>query len=81
MNVLSIGNSFSEDATRYLHEIARADGERVNTANLYIGGCSLETHYKNMTSGDRAYKLQYNGQNTGFSYHWTTRFKIEVGTL
>lgn len=66
MNILSIGNSFSEDATRYLHEIARADGEIVNTANLYIGGCSLETHYKNMTSGDRAYELQYNGQNTGF---------------
>ena len=66
MNILSIGNSFSEDATRYLHEIARADGEILNTANLYIGGCSLETHYKNMISGDRAYELQYNGQNTGF---------------
>ena len=66
MNILSIGNSFSEDATRYLHEIARAEGEEINTANLYIGGCSFEMHYENMLSGARAYELQYNGQNTGF---------------
>ena len=26
MNILAIGNSFSEDATRYLHGVARADG-------------------------------------------------------
>ena len=66
MRTLSIGNSFSEDATRYIHKIARADGKRVNTANLYIGGCSLERHYNNMLSGDRVYELQYNGENTHF---------------
>ena len=27
MNLLAIGNSFSEDATRYLHGVALADGE------------------------------------------------------
>lgn len=27
MKILTIGNSFSEDATRYLHEIAAAAGE------------------------------------------------------
>lgn len=66
MNVLAIGNSFSEDATRYLHQIARADGERINVVSLYIGGCSLERHYRNMLSDLRAYELQYNGQKTGF---------------
>ena len=66
MNVLAIGNSFSEDATRYLHQIARADGENVQVVSLYIGGCSLERHYRNMLSGERAYELQYNGQKTGF---------------
>ena len=66
MNILSIGNSFSEDATRYLHEIAKSEGQEINTANLYIGGCSLEMHHKNTLSGARAYELQYNGQNTGF---------------
>lgn len=67
MNILAIGNSFSEDATHYLHELARADGKNVQVVNLYIGGCSLERHYRNMLSNERAYELQYNGHNTGFS--------------
>ena len=66
MNVLCIGNSFSMDATHYLHAIARADGERLKVADLYIGGCSLERHYRNMLSGEREYTLDYNGQHTGF---------------
>ncbi len=66
MNVLAIGNSFSEDATRYLHNIARADGESLSVTNLYIGACSLERHYRNMLSGESAYVLQSNGHNTGF---------------
>lgn len=66
MNILAIGNSFSEDATRYLHGIANADGQPCSVANLCIGGCSLDRHYRNMLSGKNAYELQYNGNNTGF---------------
>lgn len=66
MNILSIGNSFSQDATRYLHSIARADNVELNTVNLFIGGCTLETHYNNMKSDNKAYALEYNGQQTGF---------------
>ncbi len=66
MRILCIGNSFSEDATRYLHGIARAGGTRLEVANLYIGGCSLERHAQNMHADARAYELQYNGHNTGF---------------
>lgn len=66
MEVLAIGNSFSQDATRYLHRIARAAGETLNVTNLYIGGCSLERHYRNMLSGERAYMLESNGEQTGF---------------
>ena len=66
MNVLAIGNSFSQDATRYLHQIARADGEDLRIANLYIGGCPLERHFRNMQADNRAYELQYNGMGTGF---------------
>lgn len=66
MNILSIGNSFSQDAQRYLHQIARADGANINSFNLYIGGCSLSTHYRNMLSEQPAYMLEMNGQSTGF---------------
>lgn len=66
MNILSIGNSFSQDAHKYLHAVARADGVALNTFNLYIGSCSLSTHYRNMRSGERAYTLEMNGESTGF---------------
>ena len=66
MNILCIGNSFSVDATRYLHNIARADGKEINITDLYIGGCSLERHYRNMLSGNREYTLDINGNLTAF---------------
>ena len=66
MNVLAIGNSFSDDATRYLHGIAHAAGETLTVVNLFIGGCPLERHYRNMLSGARAYQMRFNGQETGF---------------
>lgn len=67
MNILSIGNSFSQDAQRYLHQIAKSDGFGLNSFNLYIGGCPLSTHYKNMISEKSAYMLEMNGVSTGFS--------------
>lgn len=45
MKILSIGNSFSQDAQRWLHRIAVASGQEVDTYNLVIGGCSLEHHW------------------------------------
>lgn len=66
MNILSIGNSFSQDAQRYLHEIAKKDGICLNSYNLFIGGCSLSTHYRNMISENREYFLEVNGVRTGF---------------
>lgn len=66
MNVLAIGNSFSEDSARYLHLIAKADNTKLDIVNLFIGGCSLERHYRNMLSDKKAYDLQYNGVSTHF---------------
>ena len=66
MNVLSIGNSFSQDAQTYLHHIAKADGVALNCLNLYVGGCPLSLHYRNMLSEEKAYILEMNGQNTNF---------------
>ena len=66
MNVLSIGNSFSCDAQRYLHGIAAADGYALNCFNLYIGGCPLATHFRNLHTDQPAYTLEMNGVNTGF---------------
>ena len=59
MNVLCIGNSFSQDATRYLHQIS--DNE-IYVRNLYIGGCSLETHWNNIVGEREDYEWQKNGR-------------------
>lgn len=66
MQVLAIGNSFSQDATRYLHQIARCAGDNITVVNLYIGGCPLSRHYRNMLSKDKVYCIDFNGQSTGF---------------
>ncbi len=67
MNILAIGNSFSTDATRYLYEVAQAAGKDVTVVNLFIPGCPLSRHYRNMLSGERAYQMEYNGMRTGFA--------------
>ena len=47
MNVLSIGNSFSTNAHKFLPSMAKAAGKELLLCNLFIGGCSLEQHWNN----------------------------------
>ena len=67
MKILSIGNSFSDDAQHYLHSLAKHDGVQMKTVNLYIGGCTLRTHYLNMLDDAQRYPLWFNGEATGLS--------------
>ena len=64
MKILSIGNSFSEDAQRWLHAIAQLHGVDIQCANLYIGGCAQRTHYLNILDDMPNYELQVNGTHT-----------------
>ena len=66
MNILTIGNSFSQDATRYLHQIAKSDGKLINVTSLVIGGCSLYKHFQNIKGDQKAYGFEFNGVSTGF---------------
>ena len=65
MRTLSIGNSFSQDACTYLHQIAASAGVELECVNLYIGGCSLEYHAENLREGRANYQLEINGKSTG----------------
>jgi hypothetical protein len=64
VKILAIGNSFSEDATHYLHQIAKADEIDTKVVNLYIGGCSLETHWHNVEENAKLYLYQLDGKAT-----------------
>lgn len=60
MKILFIGNSFSANATRYIREIS--EGE-LFVRNLYIGGCSLETHARNIENDIPAYEYQVDAKS------------------
>jgi len=61
LKLLAIGNSFSNNATKYLYDIAKAEGiENVVIGRLYIGGCSLETHAANAAADAAEYTYYKN---------------------
>ena len=64
--VLAIGNSFSIDAMEHLYKVAKAYGyaeDEIILGNLYIGGCSLETHWNNAEGNAAAYTYHKNTAN------------------
>lgn len=65
MKILSIGNSFSQDAHRYLTRVAKGYKLKIKAVNLYIGGCSLRTHYLNMLDDSATYDFEFCGEKTG----------------
>lgn len=59
VKILAIGNSFSEDAIEQnLYEILKAEGIEVIIGNMYIGGCSIDHHWKNASTDEAAYSYR-----------------------
>ena len=59
VKILAIGNSFSEDAVEeHLSDLARAEGLDVVICNMYIGGCSIERHVKNLRGNIPDYRYR-----------------------
>jgi hypothetical protein len=76
LKVLAIGNSFSDDGMEYLAMIAKAAGiEEIILGNLYIGGCSLATHYDNANTNSARYAYR---KNTGDGWVTTSNTAIET---
>ena len=75
LKILTIGNSFSDDTMQYMYQIAKAAGyEDITLGNLYIGGCSLDTHANNAKNNKGAY--EYRRNNSG-SWVTTPSFKMD----
>jgi dienelactone hydrolase len=76
LEILAIGNSFSVGALEYFWQIADNLGiEEIVIGNLYIGGCSLETHAKN-AKGDLG-KYTYYHNDSG---KWTSKSSTKIST-
>ena len=59
LSILSIGNSYSDDAHEFLYEVLTSLGiEKVHTANLYVGGCTLEQHAAFLDTDVKDYSMR-----------------------
>ena len=59
MKILAIGNSFSQDATAYIEDMAASAGVTdIIAANLYIGGCPLSHHAENLGTNTPDYDYE-----------------------
>ncbi len=54
LKVLAIGNSFSIQMHSALPPVAAAMGRRVDICTMFIGGCSLERHCRNIAAPETA---------------------------
>ena len=64
ISVLFIGNSFSDDTEAYMVDILLNLGyTNINVGNLYIGGCSIDTHYDNIMHNRSAYDFRMRSHN------------------
>ncbi len=59
-DVLIIGNSFSLDSARYVHEIAEDLGENINVTVYEIGGAPAQKHY-NLRENTTDWQVSKNG--------------------
>ncbi|MBQ7821924.1 MAG: DUF4886 domain-containing protein [Clostridia bacterium] len=74
VKILALGNSFSDNAMRQLWNILDDAGvEEIVLGNLVIGGCSLSTHWGNISGKADAYEYYKNTEGT-----WSKTEKVSV---
>lgn len=66
MKILAIGNSFSQDATAWLEQIALSSGKSAMVRNVFYPGCSLKEHCEFFERGNRAYDYECNAQSLDY---------------
>ena len=57
-NVLMIGNSFADDTVFYSARVAASYGINLNIYDAYIAGCTINTHYTNLTQNNALYSMR-----------------------
>ncbi|MBQ4153947.1 MAG: DUF4886 domain-containing protein [Clostridia bacterium] len=78
VKVLAIGNSYTNDATAMLPEIAMAEGKDLRIAQATIGGSTLEKHYTNLTENNASYTFQYNDKGSDTYNKLSSKITLET---
>lgn len=53
LRLLTIGNSFADNALKYLPQIAEAAGHQLIVGRANLGGCTLERHWRHAAAYDK----------------------------
>jgi hypothetical protein len=53
VRVLTIGNSFSQNATKYLGDLAKGSGDTLVLRGANVGGASMEVHWKKVEAFEK----------------------------
>lgn len=61
MKLLSIGNSFSQDAQKYLYQLSQMVGFDIDNTNLFYPGCSLKQHWDFFVNNEQVLTLEKRG--------------------
>ncbi|MBQ8741563.1 MAG: DUF4886 domain-containing protein [Clostridia bacterium] len=64
MKILSIGNSFSQDAHRWLYDVCKSADKEIYNANIYYGGCSLVSNWDFYVNDRAEYDYEIKGVPT-----------------
>ena len=75
IKLLMVGNSYSDDTVQWVHEICDSLGIDAVVANLFIGGCDLNTHYDNLLNNNKAYEFRVYNPNNGL---WNTTYNASI---
>ena len=89
IKILAVGNSYSNDTTRYIARITQSAGgdATIFAASLYFPGCTLAQHVKNIRlwnyyfekSNFEEAKKQYYSDGVGDKYYWLQVADRQVG--
>ena len=72
LSVLFLANSFADDTIQYMPEIAKEVGYELDMYNLFIGGCDLQTHIRNLLTNAKVYELRIYNPKTQL---WDTKYE------
>lgn len=75
VKVLMISNSFGDDTIQWVHEIAYELGYDFTITNLYIGGCTLDTHLANLQQNKGAYEYRTYSKKTN---QWSSKSGVSI---
>lgn len=68
LNILMIGNSFSDDTIFYTARMAQSYGININIYDSYIAGCTINQHYNNLQNDVADYSMRtMNGDSWSYS--------------